>query len=456
MKYDFSEISGKVQNIVEKVTIDAKKYGGEAKKYGSEALENAKSKASEFASNISEPGHFNIPDQYKNAYMLKGRLARNGYDWWWHSFTGRDAETGEEKGFFVEYFMINPAFGGTEPVFGQLPENKANGVKPSYMMVKAGAWGDGHAQLHRFFGWDDVKISDEVPFELEAGDCICNEGRIAGSVTVSEEERQDHPEWMSDAGSMRWNLSVDKQVAFNVGYGTSTALRSAKAFEMYWHAEGMKTEFAGYVEFNGRKYIVSPENSYGYADKNWGYDFTSPWIWLTSNNLISNTTGKKLENSVFDIGGGKPCLTSGTQYSDEIKLGDVVTVHKPVDIRVEIKDKLLGALYYEGQEIEFNFTKAWTKPATKFNCKETEDEIIWHVEQENRTHVMQTNIHCKKKDMILVAYEAPDGSKRHNRLWNGGNGEGWIRLYEKKDDERILIDVINARNVGCEWGKFDE
>lgn len=29
--------------------------------------------------------------------MLKGNLAREGYDWWWHSFTGINEKTGEEK-----------------------------------------------------------------------------------------------------------------------------------------------------------------------------------------------------------------------------------------------------------------------------------------------------------------------------------------------------------------------
>lgn len=47
------------------------------------------------------------------------------------------------------------------------------------------------------------------------------------------------------------------------------------------------------------------KTSYGYADKNWGRGFTSPWVWLSSNHMISNISGKKLNNSVFDIGGGK-------------------------------------------------------------------------------------------------------------------------------------------------------
>lgn len=68
----------------------------------------------------------------------------------------------------------------------------------------------------------------------------------------------------------------------------------------------MKTAYQGRITHNGRVYTVSPEKSYGYADKNWGRDFTSPWVWLSSNCLVSKRSGERLENSVFDIGGGRP------------------------------------------------------------------------------------------------------------------------------------------------------
>ena len=82
---------------------------------------------------------FNIHDLNRNACMLKGPLRSEGYDWWWHSFTGVNVRTGEERSFFVEFFLCNPEFGGRAPTFGQLPFCRDNGVKPSYLMVKAGA-----------------------------------------------------------------------------------------------------------------------------------------------------------------------------------------------------------------------------------------------------------------------------------------------------------------------------
>ena len=63
---------------------------------------------------------------------------------------------------------------------------------------------------------------------------------------------------------------------------------------------------------------------------------------------------------------------------------------------------------------------------------------------------MVTDIRCDKKDMLLINYEAPDGKKLHNRLWNGGNGKGRVRLYHRGR----LVDDIICRNVGCEYGEY--
>ena len=365
---------------------------------------------------------FNKSDISRDACQLFGGQAKRGYDWWWHSLTARHAVTGEEKPFFIEFFLCSPAHGGQVPRFGQL------GDTPSYLMVKAGAWGEDAGQLHRFFGWDQVDVGWGVPFHVSAGDLHVDEKATWGSVQVSPEDARAHPEWMCQAGSMSWKLEISKKVAFNVGYGAGKQFRKLQLFEMFWHAEGMKTAYEGEVIWNGERYIVTPETCYGYADKNWGKDFTSPWVWLSSNNLTSKITGKRLEDSVFDIGGGCP------------KVGPIA-----------LKRKLLSAYWHEGKCYEFNFSKFWTFTRTKFHCRETEAEIIWHVEQRTWRDRMVTDITCRKKDMLLVNYEAPDGKKRHNCLWNGGNGQGTVKLYR----DGKLIDEVIARNVGCEYGEYD-
>ena len=111
---------------------------------------------------------------------------------------------------------------------------------------------------------------------------------------------------------------------------------------------------------------------------------------------------------------------------------------------------MLSAFWYEGQAFEFNFSKFWTGCRTQFDCHETDDEIVWHVDQRTWTSRMVTDIRCKKADMLHIRYEAPDGAFRHRRLWNGGNGTGTISLYHRGE----LVDRIAARNIGCEYGTY--
>jgi hypothetical protein len=195
----------------------------------------------------------------------------------------------------------------------------------------------------------------------------------------------------------------------------------------------MKTRFSGEIVLNGEKYLLKPETCNGYSDKNWGGDFTSPWVWLSTNNLTSVKTGKRLENSVLEIGGGRPKV-----------------------FFLPLNRKLLGEFYYEGKDYEFNFSKFWTLSRTKFKCRETEDEIQWHVLQITKDAILDTRIRCKKKEMLNIRYEAPNGLKKHTRLWNGGTGSGTIRLYKRDffSNKKVLIDEIHAEGVGCEYGEY--
>lgn len=374
----------------------------------------------------------NKSDITRDYFMLQGPLAKKGYDWWWHSFTAEHAKTGERKSFYIEYFLCNPALAQDKPVIvWNDPAAQKAGRRPSYCMVNVGFWGKPKGQLHRFFPWKEVTIPENQPLNLTAGDCMCTETHMKGSVRVSAEDAATHPEWMSDAGEMTWDISINKQIAYHVGYGASKFFRFLNAFEMFWHAEGMKTAFEGTLHLNGEKYIVKPDTCYGYADKNWGGDFTSPWVWPASNNLVSNVTGQRLTNSVFDVGGGNPKVFG-------IPLGR----------------KLLGQFYYEGQDYEFNFSKFWTGSRTKFAYTQTPTQILWNVTQTTFRAKMEVAIACNKDEMLHINYESPDGYKRHTRLWNCGNGTGTVRLYQKQGRQWVLVDDVHTENVGCEYGEY--
>ena len=207
----------------------------------------------------------------RNLFMLKGALARGGYDWWWHNFTARHATTGEEKAFFIEYFICNPAAGGAQPSFGGAVAG-GGAERPAYGLIKVGCWGADARQLHRYFGIEEVEIGQDR-LAIQMADCALSETSMTGQCTVTAADAAARPEWASDVGSLRWSLAIDKQLHYSVGYGAGTVARALNLFEMYWHAEGIKTAYSGWVELDGERYEVTPSTCFGYADKELGQQF---------------------------------------------------------------------------------------------------------------------------------------------------------------------------------------
>ena len=372
----------------------------------------------------------NKSDLTRNYFMLKGSLAKRGYDWWWHNFTGYNKETGEERAFFIEYYVCNPALGGDKAILGQLPANQVNNIKPSYALIKIGTWGRKAKQIHNFYPINDFSYA-ENSLNVKIGTCTLTETHMQGNCVLTEKDALEHPEYMCDAGEMSWDLEINKKIAYNVGYGASTFFRKINAFEMFWHAEGIKTEYSGKVVLDGIDYDIVPEKSFGYADKNWGSDYTSPWLWISSCNMRSLITGKNLNNSAIEVGGGRPKVFG-----------------------ISLNRKLLIGMYYEGKMYEYNFSKFWTRSKVEFEFQEGDKDNTWLVNSSNRDSIMELNLQCPKDEMLLINYEAPNGKKLHNKLWNGGTGIGKIKLYKKQGKDKILLDHIEMKNVGCEYGEY--
>lgn len=201
---------------------------------------------------------------------------------------------------------------------------------------------------------------------------------------------------------------------------------------MFWHAEGIKTEYSGEVVLDGEVYEIIADKSYGYADKNWGSDFTSPWLWISSCNMKSVITGKILTDSAVEFGGGRP-----KAYG--ISLGR----------------KLLGGLYYEGKMYNYNFSHFWTGTKVAYQFKEGKKMNVWKIKARNRESFVELVLKCPAEEMLFINYEAPNGKKLHNRLWNGGTGSGMIFLYHRKGNRKRLIDQIEIKNAGCEYGEYE-
>ncbi|HEX3021300.1 MAG TPA: tocopherol cyclase family protein [Lachnospiraceae bacterium] len=372
----------------------------------------------------------NKSDKTRDYYMLKGPLAREGYDWWWHNFTGYNRETGEAKAFFIEYFVCNPALGGDTPILGQLKENQEKHRLPSYALIKVGAWGKNAKQIHNFYPITSFSCPTNA-LDVKIGNCTLNETHMKGHCSLKEQDTFNHPEYMCDAGDMSWDLDICKRITYNVGYGASKILRRLNAFEMFWHAEGIKTEYCGTVEFDGVNYDIIPERSFGYADKNWGKDFTSPWLWISSCNMRSLVTGKQLDYSALEAGGGRPKV-----------------------LGYALDRKILIGMYYEGRMYEYNFSKPWLMSKVKFTFHEGKRHNVWRVKACNHESILELVLKCPKDEMLLINYESPRGEKRHNRLWNGGTAYGEIKLYSTKGNHIQMIDHIEIRNTGCEYGEY--
>jgi len=390
--------------------------------------------ASERESLKQEEPFMDIKD--RNAYRLtpevswgplkrKNPLHTRGYEWWWHSFIGIEENTGEKQPFFIEYFVINPGLGGKKPILGQLQKEK-----PSYAMMKVGAWEQNNSkQIHNFYGIEDFWASSEK-MDVRIGENIATDTFLKGHVFLSQEDSQNNREYMSDFGEMKWDLQVNKILSYSVGYGASEPFQFGNIFQMFWHVQGMKTEYSGEVFYNGKKYIVYPETSSGYQDKNWGMDYTNPWIWLSCNQFVRKGTHESLLETSLDVGGGRP-----------------------VALGIPYEKKVLVAFYLEGKLYEFNFSQLWISQKQDFHVKETETKVIWDIEVENPHHKLIIHFENDKDKMLKINYENPLGKKKHQNLWNGHHGEGTLFLFEKVNQKWVLQEELEGSFAGVEYGE---
>lgn len=364
----------------------------------------------------------NLSDLNRNSYMLRGSLSKRGYMRWWHSFSGTNVNSGETRTFFVEFFIVNPALGSNRPILGQHPYYKKRGMKPSYVLVKAGAFpdenGNGGKQLHAFYPISALQ-STSSPLIMQVGDCIYREDSISGVVDVSAEEAR-HRSLMSDAGYMEWDLHVSKAVSCHTGIFGGRPAQFFNALESYWHGEGIRSFFSGTVVLDGEVYEVTPEESYGYADKHWGRSFNSPWLQMACGRLTSKRTGQELRHSALAVNGCCPRF-----------------------LCFPLKRRLMLQLTYTGEDFEFT--------RCKWETKETDKRFIWHILAQNKNAVLKISGSCTKDNMLHLHYENPDAQRSKLPLWAGGNGIGTVKLYRKTPEGKELLDTLDLGNLFCEY-----
>lgn len=375
----------------------------------------------------------NLSDLARNSYIPQCSCTKKGYTRWWHSFSGINAQTGSVRTFFVEFFLMNPGLGAGHAILGQLPCHKRRGVKPSYLLVKAGVFpgsdGGSGKQLHAFYPISSLQISNsplviraasptwEAEQDAGAHTCFYSEDKITGFINVTPWEAK-HRSLMSDAGYMEWDLEIGKTVSCHTGIWGGNLIQTLRLLDSYWHGEGIRSFFRGSVVLDGEPYEVTPDLNYGYADKHWGRDFQNPWFQFACGKLASQISHKELRHSVLAVNEFRPRL-----------------------FRIPFRPRFMIQLTYMGEDFEFT--------RCKWDVKETGTRFVWHILARNNTAVLKLSGSCRKREMLHLRYETPHGRLPRLPLWAGAAGAGTIKLYRQTQDGRELLDSLTMENALC-------
>jgi len=349
---------------------------------------------------------FNRFDFDKNKCQLTGSYAEDGYDRYWHTFTGYEEGTGKEKVFFVEYLIINPTMGWDEVKRGR-------GVVPSYTLVRCGAFAE--SIMERYIPMSEVEsYTVDRQMRIVAGDCFLSEHSMSGR---------------TEDGAMSWNLRIRKKVAYNAGVINGSLARKVKALDTFWHAQGMITKYCGVVNYKGSRYDVAFDTSYGYADKTWGDEYPEFCLWLNGSRLRSRLSGKELSKSGFAFAGLKPVLFGKG-----------------------IRDTIVGALYYEGVEFDYNFARPSLISKTEYVIDDSDSALKATIVMQNCTSVLALCLKCDKNDMITPAYETTFGENAYDKLYATAVAKGRLKLYTKFKGALVLVEDMDVYNAGLGYG----
>ena len=359
--------------------------------------------------------NFNKHDTDRDSFMLRGALAKQGFDVWRHCIHGVSETTGKERTFILDFGGINPQLREEEPVFAK------DGTRPSYFAVMACICGEEGSVLTRYFPWDRVSTDTALDVLVSASDCFLSETRTMGRIEVSAEDVEKNPTVHPEAGKLIWDLKIKKPIALNLGYSTSEIM------DAYWHTEGLISEYDGVIEWNGEKYLVKPETSYGYADKVWGKNAGPRWEYISCCDLTSKKNGK-LKNSAFSFG-------IGTQ----INVGPINT-----------KEALAGGIYLDGETYEYNFSKMWMLTRSHTAEKRNGKKCVFAIAEETPLSRMKLKVTCDRNQMRELRMETTAGDLR--RMLVGGDGQAELIIERKKVSlknkwEWETIDVLKGGHV---------
>lgn len=381
-------------------------------------------------------------------YMLKGALKRSGFEWWRMVTNATSKTTGEERTFFIEFYIVNPALSTDKCLFitrtnkqkteeelfqaltsnEDIPDIQSSEEdvpeKPSFIMVKAGTFQGKGKQINAFFSPDMLELGKK-DFIIKLGDnaktsCMLGYDFTQGVVQVTRAKLKEMPELDCNVGTIGWNLKFERGINFDETYESSHTNYSVLAGKLLC---------SGSIVFDGEEYVVAREKSMAFYDKSWGKAFPEPYYHISSNNLSSQISGKKINEASLVIHGSY--------------------------------DKGLSVLLHlDGQSIEFN-AKNSSKYDLNFDCFEVQDgprqnKIHWTISIADKKRVLDIDIFSATKQMFLRNYQCPQEGRKIMKILSGAEGVGEIRLYNKVKKNLETVEHARLLDGICEYGCIED
>ena len=373
-------------------------------------------------------------------YVLRGKLRQEGFERWRYIFTAASKVTGAERKFFIEVYIVNPGLSPKMPVISQKSRlaysesdlqyalagtesaahaNDEIAVRPSYVLVKAGVFGEGGKHINKFYASSQLTfVRNSGTFKL--GDCQFSSQALSGSITVLAQDLRIKPELLCNSGSIDWNLKFERQSDCGPLYSRQ---------KTFWVPSGVKSIFSGLVHLDGEEYMVLPKTSYGYVDKSWGEKPNSPYFHLSSSKFTSLISGKQMMNSFFSIEG-------------------------------EFGGKLCALINLEESSFAIENRGIFKKDVIIHDCSQISDsvegeKVHWTVSIHKGKYVIDVDIFCKGKDMFVRDYEMPQGKRCLLKIL-GGIGKGEVRVYKKIGKNLELLEHAKVYDSVCEFGQCEE
>lgn len=375
-----------------------------------------------------------------NRYQLTGAQRKSGLNVWRFVFNGIEKITGQERKFFIELSMLNPALCPEEAVLGfkarvnisseDLQNVLAGSVSaqniqsesyvvPSYVVLRAGALGSGSKLVCAYSASEKISVSRKK-FCIQGENFSFDEEKLSGGINCSPEDIHEHPEYLCDSGSVSWDLRYEIRSDYEKGYSGKNC---------FWAPTGARTVFSGNFIIDGKSYDISPKKSAGYIDRFFGKNVAFPWVHLSSNVLTSTISGKTLSDSTFALQGA---------FSNQIA---AVVQLEGKSVSFEAKKNRSGGSIWNFSEMP------------ESNGEET---LHWSVSLNSKSYVVDVDIFCPAAQMYVKSVETPDGNRTVLKTLCGGTGAGEIRLYKRFGKNLELIEHAKVASALCEYGQLEK